>query len=71
MVRPEYLKHVVAVPITMQAWSGNPPRPRTRRQQVMGLFRVNRGAAVWCWMALAVIGGCRPTVLGGVDSRGF
>jgi len=35
------------------------------------LFRVNRGAAVWCWMALAVIGGCRPTVLGGVDSRGF
>ena len=33
------------------------------------LIRVNRGAAVWCWMALAVIGGCRPTVRGGVDSR--
>ncbi len=28
-----------------------------------------RGVAVWFWMALAVIGGCRPTVLGGVDSR--
>ena len=36
-----------------------------------GLFRVNRGAAVWCWMALAVIGGCRPTVRGGVGSRVF
>ena len=34
-----------------------------------GLIRLNRGAAVWFWMALAVIGGCRPTVLGGVDSR--
>ena len=33
------------------------------------LIRLNRGAAVWFWMALAVIGGCRPTVLGGVDSR--
>jgi hypothetical protein len=36
---------------------------------VYWLIRVNRGAAVWFWMALAVIGGCRPTVLGGVDSR--
>jgi hypothetical protein len=37
----------------------------------LGLFRVNRGAVVWCWMTLAVIGGCRPTVRGGVDSRVF
>ncbi len=37
--------------------------------EVIWLIRVNRGAAVWFWMALAVIGGCRPTVLGGVDSR--
>ena len=34
----------------------------------IGLFRVSRGRAVWHWMALAVIGGCRPTVPGGVDS---
>ncbi|VBA62299.1 hypothetical protein LAUMK41_05690 [Mycobacterium attenuatum] len=30
------------------------------------LFRFSRGEAVWLWMALAVIGGCRPTVLGAV-----
>jgi hypothetical protein len=36
-----------------------------------GLFRVSRGGAVWNWMALAVIGGCRPTVPGGVDSLVF
>ena len=36
-----------------------------------GLFRVSRGGAVWHWMALAVIGGCRPTVPGGVDSLVF
>lgn len=35
-----------------------------------GLIGVSRGGA-WFWMALAVIGGCRPTVRGGVDSRGF
>ena len=35
------------------------------------LFRVSRGGAVWHWMALAVIGGCRPTVPGGVDSLVF
>jgi hypothetical protein len=35
------------------------------------LFRVSRGGAVWNWMALAVIGGCRPTVPGGVDSLVF
>ena len=34
------------------------------------LFRVSRGGA-WFWMALAVIGGCRPTVLGGVDCLVF
>jgi hypothetical protein len=36
---------------------------------VTRLIRLSRGAAVWFWMALAVIGGCRPTVLGGVDSQ--
>ncbi|MGO9102221.1 MAG: DUF4236 domain-containing protein [Mycobacterium sp.] len=36
-----------------------------------GLFRLSRGGAVWHWMALAVIGGCRPTVPGGVDSLVF
>jgi hypothetical protein len=41
----------------------------TKPRGQMRLIRVNRGAAVWFWMALAVIGGCRPTVLGGVDSR--
>lgn len=45
------------------------PHARAIAADVLGLIRVNRGAAVWCWMALAVIGGCRPTVLGGVDSR--
>ena len=35
-----------------------------------GLFRLNRGGA-WFWMALAVIGGCRLTVLGGVGSLVF
>ena len=36
-----------------------------------GLFRVSGGAIVWPWMALAVIGGCMPTVLGGVDCPVF
>jgi len=39
--------------------------------KVYWLFRVSRGGAVWNWMALAVIGGCRPTVPGGVDSLVF
>nr|WP_209923621.1 BTAD domain-containing putative transcriptional regulator [Mycolicibacterium lutetiense] len=36
----------------------------------MGLFRLSRGGA-WFWMALAVIGGCRPTVRGGVGCPVF
>ncbi|QIV81157.1 acyltransferase family protein [Mycolicibacterium frederiksbergense] len=36
----------------------------------IGLFRLSRGGA-WFWMALAVIGGCRPTVRGGVDCLVF
>ena len=34
------------------------------------LFRLSRGGA-WFWMALAVIGGCRPTVRGGVGCPVF
>lgn len=37
----------------------------------VGLFRVSRGGAVWSWVAAAVIGGCRPTVPGGVDCLVF
>src|SRR5690606_24648980 len=34
------------------------------------LFRVSRGVPAWCWVASAGIGGCRPTVLGGVGFLG-
>ncbi|MGV0688375.1 hypothetical protein ABQE52_21345, partial [Mycolicibacterium thermoresistibile] len=37
---------------------------------VSGLFRVSRGVPAWCWVASAGIGGCRPTVLGGVGFLG-
>ena len=47
-----------------------PPPPGGQQRRVMGLFRLSRGGAVWCWMALAGLGGCRPTVLGGVGGWG-
>ena len=34
------------------------------------LFRFSRGGAGWFWVALAVIGECRPTVRGGVGWLG-
>jgi hypothetical protein len=46
-------------------------RPRFVIAPALWLCRVSRGGAVWRWMALAVIGGCRPTVPGGVDSLVF
>jgi hypothetical protein len=49
-------------------------RELVRQAQARGvswLFRLSRGGAVWHWVALAVIGGCRPTVPGGVDSLVF
>jgi hypothetical protein len=39
--------------------------------EVWWLFRLSRGAVAWPWMAFAVIGECRPTVPGGVDSQAF
>jgi hypothetical protein len=65
MVRPEYLKHVVAVQITTQAWSGNPPRPRTRRQHVMGTSEPT-SPGPWGEIPSAAPGKPLPIAVGGV-----
>jgi hypothetical protein len=44
-------------------------QPHEQLNKEIRLIPLNRATANWCWMALAVILECMPTVPGGIDSR--